>query len=392
MANKSYDMIMIGGGIMGCATAYYLLINDPGLKVAIIEMDPTYEKSSTMLSDGNIRVQFNIKENILISLYGLQVMKSISEDMAVANAKPDIAFQQQGNLFLQNKDGEPEALKGLSLQQKLGCDVEWLSPSQIKQHYPLCDPTNITGGSLGRQDGSMDPWAVLTAYKNKAVDLGAQYIHSEVTEILMSNSQVTGVKLTDGEILLAPILLNSAGAWGTRIAKSAGINLPIEPVKRQVFVVETNTRPEKKLPAIFFPSGLYIFHENQGQFIVGKSFADDPVGFDFSCQQALFIDRIWPELVEYLPSFDRLKVVGGWAGLYAVNTLDGNAILGEWPELNGFYLANGFSGHGFQQCHAVGRYIAELMLGLLPSLDLSIFSPRRIIDNEPVFESKRKLI
>ena len=108
----------------------------------------------------------------------------------------------------------------------------------------------------------------------------------------------------------------------------------------------------------------------------GKSLPDDYIGYDdFRWEKSKFEEKIWPELVDFIPSFDRLKILRGWAGLYEVNTLDGNAILGEWPELRGFYLANGFSGHGFQQCHAVGRYIAELMLGKVPSLDLSVFSP-----------------
>lgn len=126
--------------------------------------------------------------------------------------------------------------------------------------------------------------------------------------------------------------------------------------------------------------------------MVGKSLPVDPMGFEFTWSRDRFTEVLWPELVEFVPSFDRLKVKRGWAGLYAVNTLDGNAILGEWPELSGCYLANGFSGHGFQQCHAVGRYIAELILDIAPSLDLSIFSPQRILTDEPVFESRRKLI
>ena len=125
----------------------------------------------------------------------------------------------------------------------------------------------------------------------------------------------------------------------------------------------------------------------------GKSLPDDPVGYDdFSWERQKFEESLWPELVELIPAFDRLKVARGWAGLYEVNTQDGNAILGEWPELKGFFLANGFSGHGFQQCHAVGRYIAELILGQSPVLDLSIFSPKRILENKPVFESRRKII
>ena len=125
----------------------------------------------------------------------------------------------------------------------------------------------------------------------------------------------------------------------------------------------------------------------------GRSLADDYVGTDdFHWDRRKFENVIWPELVDYIPEFDRLKILRGWAGLYEVNTLDGNAILGEWPELKGFYLANGFSGHGFQQCHAVGRYISELILKKPLSLDLSIFSPQRVVDNAPVFESKRKII
>jgi FAD-dependent oxidoreductase domain-containing protein 1 len=392
MPNINYDAIMVGGGLMGCATAYYLKKYDPNFSVAIIEMDPSYEKSSTVLSDGNIRVQFNIKENIQISIYGLQVMENFAEDMEVNGVKPDLAFHQQGNLFLQDEDSREEALEGMALQHSLGGKVEWLDLPQVKQRYPICEPQGIVGGVYGYQDGTMDPWALLTAYKNKALELGSDYIQAEVGSILKDGQKVTGVKLTNGEVLNTPFILNSAGAWGTRIAQTVGVELPMEPVKRQVFVIETNARSENKLPGLFFPSGLYIFHETGGLFMVGKSFPDDMVGIDFTSNISLFNERIWSELVEHIPSFDRLKVVRSWAGLYAVNTFDGNAILGEWPELEGFLLANGFSGHGFQQCFAVGRYIAEIILGRQHELDLSIFSPQRILDNKPVFESKRKLI
>jgi glycine/D-amino acid oxidase-like deaminating enzyme len=383
---------MAGGGLMGCATAYYLKIMDPNINVAIIEMDPTYEKSSTVLSDGNIRVQFNIKENILISIYGLEMMETFAEDMAVKGVKPDLAFHKQGNLFMQNEDGREEALEGMALQQSLGCQVEWFDPASVRAIFPLIEPGDIVGGTFGYQDGTMDPWALLTAYKNKALDLGVEFIQAEVGEVLHDGNKVTGVNLSNGDEIEAPYVLNSAGAWGTKLAQTARVELPMDPVKRQVFVIETNARPEGKLPGIFFPSGLYMFHETAGLFMVGKSFADDPVGIDFSTDISLFNDRMWPELFEYIPTFDRLKVVRSWAGLYAVNTMDGNAILGEWPELKGFLLANGFSGHGFQQCFAIGRYLAEFILGKPHALDLSIFSPQRILNNKPVFESKRKLI
>jgi len=115
--------------------------------------------------------------------------------------------------------------------------------------------------------------------------------------------------------------------------------------------------------------------------------AEDPIGFEFSWDNKRFMDLLWLELAEFVPAFDRLKLVRGWAGLYAVNTLDGNAILGQWPELNGLYLANGFSGHGLQQGPAVGRYLSELILKKPLSLDLSIFSPQRILDNRALSEN-----
>jgi FAD-dependent oxidoreductase domain-containing protein 1 len=210
---------------------------------------------------------------------------------------------------------------------------------------------------------------------------------------LKQGDHVTGVKLASGEILNSNIVMNAAGAWAPKIAQTASVQLPIDPTKRQVTIVETGYHGEGILPVLFLPSGLYIIHEGGGLFMCGKSFPDDYIGYDdFRWEKNKFEEKIWPELVEFVPSFDRLKILRGWAGLYEVNTLDGNAILGEWPELRGFFLANGFSGHGFQQCHAVGRYIAELMLGKSPSLDLSIFSPQRILDHKPVFESRRKII
>jgi glycine/D-amino acid oxidase-like deaminating enzyme len=189
------------------------------------------------------------------------------------------------------------------------------------------------------------------------------------------------------------VVVSSAGAWGTKIAQTCGVDIPVQPVMRQVFILETAVRPQTILPLLLLPSGTYLIHEGDGLFMCARSFPDDPVTTtDFSWQHSKFEERIWPDLVDYLPKFDSLRVKDGWAGLYAVNTFDGNAILGEWPEMGGFYLVNGFSGHGFQQCHAVGRYLAECILGLPPALDLSIFSPQRILDNTPVYENKQKII
>jgi len=389
---KSFDVIMAGGGVMGCATAYYLLQADPTMKVAIVEMDPDYKHNSTVLSDGNTRLQFNLEENILISLYGLERLKTFGEDMAVGDWRPEIDFRQQGNLFLTDEANRENAKAGLALQQRMGCEVSWLEPAEINARFPLYDETKIAGGAFGPLDGTMDPQAVLIAFKRKAVDLGASYLEAEVGEVLNSAGKVNGVRLTDGTTLTAKFVVNSAGAWGTKLARTAGIELPVDPVMRQVFVLQTATNPKEIYPLTVFPSGLYLIQEHGSQFMCGKSFDDDPVGFDFSWNHDRFMEYIWPELVEYVPAFDQLKIQSGWSGLYAVNHFDGNVILGEWPGLEGFLLVNGFSGHGFQQCHAIGRYLAETIRGVDVFLDLSIFSPRRILENKPVYEGHGKLV
>jgi glycine/D-amino acid oxidase-like deaminating enzyme len=387
MTSESYDIIIIGGGIMGSATAYYLIKADPTLKVAVVERDPTYTQASTTLSLANVRIQFTLKENVQISQYAIQILNSLEDDMAVDGQQPKIYFRQEGNLFLVAAGGEDAARQAYQMQTQLGCRVEWWSPQKIKNHYPLYEPQPFAGGTFGPDDGYFDAYAVLMAYKAKARSLGVNYIRDTVVSIVKSKNQIAGVQLETQGALKADHVVNCAGAWAAEVANSAGIELPVVPIKRQVFALETAVKPKDPLPLTVLPSGLYFRSETGGIILLGKSMADDAVGFNFNWDDKRFLDILWPELAEFVPAFDTLKLRRGWAGLYAVNTLDGNAILGEWPELKGFYLANGFSGHGLQQAPAVGRYISELILRQPPSLDLSIFNPRRILDSRPLSEN-----
>jgi glycine/D-amino acid oxidase-like deaminating enzyme len=391
-AEDKYDVIIAGGGVMGCAAAYYLRKTDPGIRVAVVEKDPEYRYNSTVLSDGNTRLQFNLPENVRISQYGLEVLKTFAADMTVGERRPDPAFRQEGNLFLCDAAGKRDALAGLAVQQEMGCPVTWLEPDEIADRFPLYDPDRFAGGTFGELDGTMDPQAVLNGYRDKSIELGAVFIAAEIDRILHANGRVEGVALADGIRLSAHFVVNSAGAWGADLARTAGIEIPVDPVMRQVYVLETGFTPQTVYPLTVFPSGLYLIHEHGSRFMCGKSLDDDPVGYDFTFHRERFQDRVWPELVEVAPAFDRLKLVSGWAGLYDVNRFDGNVLLGEWPGLKGFLLVNGFSGHGFQQCHALGRHLSELIRGVPTSLDLSIFAPDRILEGRPVFEGRGKLV
>ena len=384
------DVAIVGGAIMGSATAYNLARLDPSLRVVVVEKDPSYRYSSTLLSDGNVRIQFNLEENIRISQYGFEVMETFPEDMAVGEFRPDPAPRHQGNLFLTTESDEPTARSGMERQISLGCDVEWLDADEVARRYPPYAGDGFIGGTFSQIDGSVDPNAVLHGYRRKAAAMGVEYLTGEAARLLAVDGAMRGVELTDGAIIEAPIVMNAAGAWGTDLAGTIGIALPVLPIMRTVYVVETPLR--EKLPSVFLPNGIYLIPEHEGSFAVGWSLPDDPVGFDFTFTRERFEDVLWPALVESMPVFEALRVTGGWAGLYAVNTLDGNAILGEWPGVHGLYLANGFSGHGFQQGHAVGRYIAELMVGETPFLDLSRFGPERILRGEPYPEHVGRII
>jgi len=386
MSKTSYDVILVGGGIMGSSTAYYLTKMDRKLQVAVVERDPAYERASSALSMANIRIQFSLKQNVQVSQYAFETLDRFEEEMAVDGEKPNIAFHREGNLFLVDEQGRGVAKKAMEMQKALGCPVQWWSPSEIKEHYPLYDASPYAGGTFGPKDGHLDAYAVLMGYKAKARSLGAEYIKDEVTQVLAKGKEVTGARLASGRDLFSKVVVNCAGAWAAQVAGSAGVQIPVQPVKRQVYALDTAVKPEGPLPLTILPSGLYFRTEIGNLILLGWSLEDDPVGFDFAWDKQRFTDRIWPSLAEFVPAFDTLKVVRGWAGLYAVNTLDSNAILGEWPELKGFYLANGFSGHGLQQGPAVGRYLSELILGVTPALDLSIFSTRRILDNKPLSE------
>jgi len=378
-----YDIIIIGGGVMGFSTAYHLMKNNQ-LKVAVIERDPTYARASTPLSIGNLRTQFNLKENVQISQFAFEFMQDFEAEMAVDGAQPRISWHREGNLFILDEKNKKRAQNEMAMQLDLGCQVEWWSEEKLTQRLPHCSLDGYVGATYGPNDGTMDPYAVLMGFKAKARSLGAQYITDEVIQICRQSGHVTGVKLASGKELKSDMVLNCAGAWAAEIAKTVGVDIPVAPVKRQVFAVDPQIK-QKSLPRLtVLPSGLYIAQETGGILFISKTMAQDPVGYDFNWDEKRFMDVIWPEAAEFNPQLETLKLIRGWAGLYAENTLDANAILGEWPELKGLFLANGFSGHGFQQAAAVGRHMSELMTGKPSSMDLSIFGPERVLENKPI--------
>ncbi len=388
----NYDVVILGGGVMGSSTAYHLLKADPSLSIAVFERDSSYEQASTVLSDGNVRIQFSLEENIRISQHTMDILKTFSDDMETSTSRHEVSVRRQGNLFLVDPAGKTAAISGMEAQQALGCDVEWLDDQEIAQRYDVYHSQGVAGGTLGHDDGSVDPTALLRGYRAKALDLGAQYVESAATDLIADGSKMRGLRLESGEEVRCEKVVLTAGAWSAGLAAGIGIDLPVKPFMRTVYVVSTPF-PSEGLPSIFLPGGIYAISEAENVWLMGWSRPEDPVGFEFlPGSRQRFEDLISPKLVSYLPAFDQLRIDHAWAGLYAVNTLDGNAILGEWPETRGLLLATGFSGHGFQQAPAVGRYLAELLLESPHELDLRRFGGQRILDRKPLHEHTARII
>lgn len=391
MRAPSFDVVIVGGGIMGSSAAYHLLAADPTISVAVLERDPTYRFASTALTDGNVRIQFNLEENIRISQHTMRVLETFADEMETPGFRPEPSARHEGNLFMVDQSGFEAARRGMDAQLALGCRVEWLDAAAVAAKFPAYASQDLLGGTLGRHDGRVDATAMLRGYRLKAIELGAVYLQHEVDAIITGAGRVTGVTGSFGTLAAGTVLV-AAGAWTPDLVRQIGIDLPVIPVMRTVYVVSA-TVPTAGLPALFLPSGAYAIPEGECTWVMAWSRETDPVGFDFTpLGRERFDEVVWPAIATHVPAFDALSVESSWAGLYDVNTLDGNAILGEWPGLGGLHLAVGFSGHGFQQAPAVGRYLAEVIRGSTHELDLARFGPQRVIDGAPLFEHAGRII
>ncbi|OFW64376.1 MAG: hypothetical protein A2135_04750, partial [Actinobacteria bacterium RBG_16_67_15] len=319
----SHDVVIVGGGIMGSSTAYHLLIAEPSLSVLVVEKDPSYRFASTTLSEGNVRVQFNLEENIRISQHTMRVLDTFADDMETARFRPDPSPRREGNLFLVDEEGHPSAAAGLEKQRSLGCEVEWLDAAQISATFPAYRTEGIVGGTLGRGDGRVDPAAMLRGYRAKSIELGVEFAEATVTGVLTDGGRVRGVRTTDGDEPAAAVLV-AAGAWTADLVRPLGVDLPVVPMMRTAYVVATSVATAG-LPAVFLPSGVYAIPEGENTWVSARSLDTDPVGYDFTpAGRKRYVELVWPELVTHLPAFDRLQVETSWAGLYAVNRMDGN--------------------------------------------------------------------
>jgi FAD-dependent oxidoreductase domain-containing protein 1 len=382
----TYDAVIIGGAVMGSSIAYFLANNsDFNGTILVLEKDPTYAQSSTGLSAGGIRQQFSNTENIQLSKFGASFLKNVNSYLQVDADPISVDFTENGYLFLATEKGMPILLKNHETQIAVGAKVQLLDQAQLKGKFDWLNVDDIAGGSFGFQDaGWFDPHCLTMAFKNKARSLQVTYLKEQVIGMQRSGQKITGIELSSGEIINGGIFINAAGAQASRVASMAGIeDLPVHSRKRFIFLFKCLTQLPN-CPLVVEPSGAYFRPEGQ-HYICGKSpdKNNDPDCEDFYMDYSVFEDELWPILAERVPAFDAIKRISSWAGHYAYNVNDQNAIIGAHPEVSNFILSNGFSGHGLQHAPGIGRAVSELVIyGRYKTLDLSCFAFERFADNK----------
>ncbi len=351
------DVLIIGGGIIGMSVAYHLLRKMPDLRVAVLEKEEAPGLGATSKATGGIRYQFSTPTNIQLSLLSRPEWETFGEQFGV-----DMGYTRHGYLFV---TASPETMAGLqgqaTLQQGLGVPTQVLTPADIHALVPAMHTSDLCGGTICPWDGSGDPYSALTGYWHRARELGARVLTDcPVTAVTRAADRVTGVRTPRGD-WAAPVVVNAAGPYAGEVGRLAGVDVPVQPYKRSVFVAAPLPELGARLPlCVDLDTGWYVHQDRQGNLLLGGTDKISYPGYDTVVNWD-DLQRVLTAGVQRFPGLEQAQVGRAYAGLREI-TPDFHAILGPAPELFGFYLACGFSGHGFMHAPAAGRLTAEFIL------------------------------
>lgn len=390
MTDKArYDVVVIGGAVMGASAAYWLTRMQPGISVLVVERDTSFAHSSTALSVASIRQQFTTAVNVEISRFGIGFIRDFKESLGVEAGVASLGLKENGYLFLTaTAEGHDLLSDVVAMQRAHGAGTEMQTPDQIKARFPWLEVGDLTGGSFGHRDeGWFDNMGLLAGFRAAAKVQGAVFVTDTVIGLEMEAGRVVAARLAKGGVVGCGVAVNAAGTRAAEVLRMVGLDLPVEPRKRTVFVIDVPNARHPDAP-LLVDAGFYMRPEHQHWITATVPQDDGPCdATDFEPDLHLFEDVIWEQIYHRAPGFDAVKVIRHWVGHYAYNTLDQNAILGPHPAVPNLFLMNGFSGHGLQQSPAVGRGIAEHILsGGWQSLDLSDLGVERVLAGRPFKE------
>lgn len=386
MTDRSADIVIIGGAAIGSAIAYFLQREGFRGRLVVVEKDPSYQWCASGRAVAGIRQQFSTPENIRLSQFGVGFFKGIRNEFG---ADADIAFRERGYMVMATPQGRPTLETNIALQRSLGADTELLEPDEIARRFPWLSIEGLGAAGWGRSgEGWIDPASLVQLLRKAAIARGADYIADEVIGLDVTGGRIESVRLSNGGRIATSTVVCAAGWHSAKIARMAGLEIPVRPRKRYVFVVDCPT-PLPGAGLMIDPSGLY-FRPEGTTFLTGIAPPEDqdPDAEDFDIDHDQFESEIWPRLAERVPAMETLKVRNAWCCHYDVNTLDHNALLGSHPEMPSFLLACGFSGHGLQHSPGVGRGIAELIVhGAYRTIDVTRLGFARVVSRRPLREA-----
>ncbi len=394
-SHVSYDVVITGGAMMGSSAAWFLTDNkDFQGRVLVIEKDPSYAKAATSHTNSCIRQQFSAAINVRISQFAADFVKNLRHYMGGDARVPALAIQNYGYMYLADTPALAATLRAShAVQRAAGAATVLMTPDEIKRHYPFYNVDDIVLGSINRQDeGYWDYAAVFDWWRRSAKEGGVETIADEVVAMTLNKAatRVESVTLKSGAVIGCGFVVNASGTRGAVTARMAGLEIPLEPRKRYTYIFAAAQPLADELPLTVDPSGVHFRQDGRQTYLAGAHAAIDPaVDFDdFSMDQSLWEEKVWPVIAARIPQFEAIKVMHEWAGHYDMNIFDHNAILGPHTTVSNFMFLNGFSGHGLQQAPAMGRALAELVTyGGFRTLDLSPFSYNRIARGEPFVET-----
>ena len=392
-AKSSYDVVIIGGAMLGSAVAWFLTDNpDFDGSVLVVERDPTYAQAATSLTNSCIRQQFSAAINVQISQFGADFVKNFPRYMGNDPRVPQPRLHSFGYLYMADTPAFAAALRDAqAVQAACGAGTRHMTRDEIAAAYPFYQLDDIIAGNHNLVDeGYFDGNTLFDWWKRSAKERGVDYVTNEVTAITRdaSGTRVQSVTLATGDVIACGHVVNAAGTRGAQVAAMAGISIPVEPRKRYTFIFEAAQRLHRDLPLTIDPSGVHVRTDGQ-YYMAGCPPEDDqPVDpTDFTEDHSIWEDHVWPTIATRIPQCEAVKLRNSWAGHYDYNTLDQNAIAGPHSGVANFIFVNGFSGHGFQQSPAMGRGIAEwITYGAYRTLDLTPFGYTRIAKGEKFIE------
>jgi glycine/D-amino acid oxidase-like deaminating enzyme len=379
------DVLVIGGAAMGTSTALALRRADSALHVIIVEPDSTYAEAATLQASGGVRQLFTQPENIQLSQYTLEVLHNLPTVFGAPDRDLYVGWQENGYLFLARTHEVDLMREHFEHWREHGVNVQWLTPADLQQRYPILFCDDLGGGVLSPDDGWLDPASFLRLIRTVAIDEGTRYVADRVIEIQLLPGPAS-VRLASGRSITAEVVVNAAGCWAPSLSRAVGMPVPVEPMRRYHHYVE-GIQPFEGLPFIKDASGLAIQALAPG-LLVGLVDFSAPGGFDTPIDAHYFDSFVWQPLAHRIPLLERCRLGRTGTNFYDQNRLDGNAILGNWPgKFDNYYIACGFSGHGLMHALGMGRALAELILrGAYQTIDLGRFGYQRVLETAGVPE------